>query len=41
MTKHTDAAAGTEAVPRDGGGAVVNLADGWEGDNGDGRRPED
>jgi transcriptional regulator with XRE-family HTH domain len=41
MTKHTGAAAGAEAVPRGGGGAVVNLADGWEGDDGAGRRPED
>ncbi|MGY0057819.1 helix-turn-helix domain-containing protein [Streptomyces sp. LZ34] len=41
MTERTGAAAGTEAVPRGGGGAVVNLADGWEGDDGAGRRPED
>ncbi|MGW3568763.1 helix-turn-helix domain-containing protein [Streptomyces sp. NPDC000941] len=41
MTERTGAAAEAEAVPRGGGGAVVNLADGWEGDGGAGRRPED
>ncbi|URN13583.1 helix-turn-helix domain-containing protein [Streptomyces radiopugnans] len=35
MTERTD----EEAVP--GGGAVVNFGDGWEGDDGAGRRPED
>ncbi|ADI06365.1 hypothetical protein SBI_03244 [Streptomyces bingchenggensis BCW-1] len=41
MTERTGAATGAEAVPRGGGGAVVNFADGWEGDDGTGRRPED
>jgi transcriptional regulator with XRE-family HTH domain len=35
MTERTD----EETVP--GGGAVVNFGDGWEGDGGAGRRPED
>ncbi|MDG9701405.1 helix-turn-helix transcriptional regulator [Streptomyces sp. DH37] len=35
MTERTDG----ETVP--GGGAVVNFGDGWEGDGGAGRRPED
>jgi transcriptional regulator with XRE-family HTH domain len=46
MTKRTDAAAGAGSVPGDGvpgggGGAVVSLGDGWENDDGAGRRPED
>lgn len=41
MTERTGAAAETEAVPGGGGGAVVNVGDGWESDDGGGRRPED
>ncbi|AZS74591.1 transcriptional regulator [Streptomyces lydicus] len=42
MTERTGAAAGAESLPDDGGGgAVVNLGDGWESDDGAGRRPED
>ncbi|UYB39484.1 helix-turn-helix domain-containing protein [Streptomyces sp. Je 1-4] len=42
MTERTGGAAGAESLPDDGGGgAVVNLGDGWESDDGAGRRPED
>ncbi|WP_435853848.1 helix-turn-helix domain-containing protein [Streptomyces sparsogenes] len=41
MTDRTGAVAEAEAVPRGGSGMVVNLGDGWEGDEGTGRRPED
>lgn len=41
MSESTGAATGIETVPRGGCEAVVNLADGWEGDDGTGRRPED
>ncbi|NGO10082.1 transcriptional regulator [Streptomyces sp. HC44] len=41
MTDGTGAAEGAESVPGDGGGAVVSLGDGWENDDGVGRRPGD
>ncbi|MER6089586.1 DUF397 domain-containing protein [Streptomyces bluensis] len=43
MTERTGAAgaAGTESVPGQDGGAVVNLGDGWESDDRAVRRPED
>ncbi|MDV9169034.1 helix-turn-helix transcriptional regulator [Streptomyces sp. W16] len=40
MTERRGTAAGDEGVP-DAGGAVVSLGDGWESDDGGGRRPED
>ncbi|MEU4897602.1 helix-turn-helix transcriptional regulator [Streptomyces sp. NPDC044780] len=40
MTERTGTAAGTEAAQDDGGGTVVNLGDGWDNDDGAGRRPE-
>lgn len=45
MAEREGAAAGAEAVPgereHDGVGAVVSLGDGWDNDDGAGRRPED
>jgi transcriptional regulator with XRE-family HTH domain len=42
MTERTGTAAGAaEEVQGGGGGAVVSLGDGWETDDGVGRRPED
>lgn len=42
MRERRGTAAGAEEVPdADGSGAVVSLGDGWESDDGDGRRPED
>ena len=41
MAERTGAAAGAEAVPGGDCGAVVSLGDGWDSDDGGGRRPED
>jgi hypothetical protein len=45
VAERKGAAAGAEAVPgereNDGMGAVVSLGDGWDNDDGAGRRPED
>ncbi|MFE9646788.1 helix-turn-helix domain-containing protein [Streptomyces sp. NPDC006365] len=41
MTERTSEAAGAESVPGGDGGAVVNLGDGWESDDGGGLRPQD
>ncbi|MEV0635890.1 helix-turn-helix transcriptional regulator [Streptomyces sp. NPDC050619] len=41
MTERTSAVAEAEAVPGDGGGAVVSLGDGWENEDGGGQRPGD
>ncbi|MFI5523482.1 Scr1 family TA system antitoxin-like transcriptional regulator [Streptomyces platensis] len=41
MTERAGTAAGAEPPSGGDGGAVVNLGDGWECDDGAGRRPED
>jgi transcriptional regulator with XRE-family HTH domain len=41
MTDSTGVAESAESVPGDDGGAVVSLGDGWENDDGVGRRPGD
>jgi transcriptional regulator with XRE-family HTH domain len=43
MAERTGAAAGAEAdaLPGGDGGAVASVGDGWDSDNGGGRRPED
>lgn len=41
MAERMGVAAGAEAVPDGGGGTVVNVGDGWDSDDGGGRRPGD
>jgi transcriptional regulator with XRE-family HTH domain len=41
MNKDAGAATGAEEIPDDGEGTVVSLGDGWDNDDGAGRRPED
>ncbi|MER5227579.1 helix-turn-helix domain-containing protein [Streptomyces flaveus] len=41
MAERTGVAAGAEAVPDGDGGTVLNVGDGWDSDDGGGRRPGD